>query len=78
MSEILLFCHLRLYLFVYYTLLLDKITKEEFATFNTEAINEYMKALRESHPRFRDRFSDQTWLRQDSSADTILRRLRTR
>eukprot|EP00795_Rhopilema_esculentum_P001259 gene1259-15640_t len=55
-----------------------KITQEEFQTLNTEAIDDYMKALRETHPRFRDRYSEQTWLKQDRSADPLLRKLRER
>eukprot|EP00794_Sanderia_malayensis_P018968 gene18968-20874_t len=55
-----------------------KITKEEFKKLNTAALNDYMAALRETHPRFRDRFSEQTWLRQDRSSDKVLRKLRQR
>ena len=55
-----------------------EITREEFNMLNTEAINEYMAALRDTHPRFRDRYSEQTWLKQDGSADSVLRRLRQR
>jgi len=55
-----------------------EISREEFDTLNSHAINEYMAALRETHPRFRDRYSEQTWLKQDEGADSILRNLRER
>ncbi len=55
-----------------------KITKEEFETLNTDGLHEYMKDLRENHPRFRDRFSTQTWLRQGTSADPVMKKIRER
>ena len=59
-------------------LLTGKITEKEFETLNTDGLNEYMKDLRENHPRFRDRFSEQTWLRQGTVADPLMRRIRER
>ena len=52
------------------------ITIEEFDQMNTAGIAEYMKDLREQHPRFRDRFSEQIWLKQGNMADGIMKRLR--
>eukprot|EP00794_Sanderia_malayensis_P018786 gene18786-20677_t len=56
----------------------DKITREEFENLNTGGLNEYMKDLRENHPRFRDRFSEQTWIRQGTTSDAIMRKIRER
>ncbi|XP_065064787.1 transmembrane prolyl 4-hydroxylase-like isoform X2 [Rhopilema esculentum] len=55
-----------------------KITEEEFETLNTDSLNEYLKNLRENHPRFRDRFSEQTWLQQGRVADPIMRKIKSR
>ncbi|XP_065676463.1 transmembrane prolyl 4-hydroxylase-like [Hydra vulgaris] len=52
------------------------ITIDEFEKMNTAGIAEYMKDLREQHPRFRDRFSDQIWLKQDDMSDSVMKRLR--
>lgn len=52
------------------------ITAEEFKGMNTAGVAEYMTTLREEHPRFRDRFSEQIWLRQDDTSDRIMQRLR--
>ena len=59
-------------------LLLGKISEEEFETLNTDGLDEYMKDLKENHPRFRDRYSEQTWLRQGKIADPIMRKIRDR
>jgi len=49
------------------------ITAAEFKTMNTQGISEYLSHKRETDPKFRDRFSEQAWLRQDSdSSDTIM------
>ena len=60
------------------SLLVGKISEEEFETLNTDGLDEYMKDLRENHPRFRDRFSEQTWIRQGKIADPIMRKIRDR
>lgn len=52
------------------------ITREEFASMNTAGITEYLKQLRETHPRFRDRFSEQIWLKQGNKSDVIMQKLR--
>lgn len=54
----------------------DIITRDEFQTMNTAGISEYMKTLREENPRFRDRFSEQIWLRQGDGSDRIMQGLR--
>ena len=54
------------------------ITKEEFVTMNTAGISQYMNDLREEHPRFRDRFSEQIWLRQGESSDRVMQGLRNK
>ena len=53
-----------------------KISREEFNTLNTAGLTEYMKTLREEHPRFRDRYSEQIWLKQGESSDRIMKGLR--
>ena len=52
------------------------ITREEFDNMNTAGIGQYMTELREEHPRFRDRFSEQIWLRQGESSDRVMQGLR--
>ena len=52
------------------------ITKEEFKLVNTAGIAQYMNDLREENPRFRDRFSEQIWLRQGESSDRVMQGLR--
>ena len=53
-----------------------RITRDEFKSLNTAGIMEYMKTLREEHPRFRDRYSEQIWLKQGATSDRIMRELR--
>ena len=45
---------------------------------NTAGISQYMNDLREEHPRFRDRFSEQIWLRQGESSDRVMQGLRNK
>jgi len=54
----------------------NAITRDEFNAMNTAGIAEYLNELRESHPQFRDRFSEQTWLKQGDHSDHIMRNLR--
>ena len=63
---------------IVFVLSTGKITEKEFESLSTDGINEYMKGLRENHPRFRDRFSEQTWLKQGVSADPIMKKIRER
>jgi len=52
------------------------ITRDEFTTMNTAGLSQYMNDLREENPRFRDRFSEQIWLRQGDSSDRVMQGLR--
>ena len=54
------------------------MTREEFATLPTAAMDEYMNDVKEKHPAHRERFSNQTWLLQGKTADEVLKRLRKR
>ncbi|KAL9974821.1 hypothetical protein ACROYT_G011911 [Oculina patagonica] len=56
----------------------DQVTKKEFATLPTAAMDEYMNDIREKHPAHRERFSNQAWLLQGKRADHVLQRLRKR
>jgi len=53
-----------------------EITFQEFETLNTAGVAQYMTELREEHPRFRDRFSEQIWLRQGPNSDRVMQGLR--
>jgi len=53
-----------------------KITTQEFMGMNIGALGAYMTNLRENHPRFRDRFSEQIWLKHTDDSDTIMKNLR--
>ena len=54
------------------------ITRTLFRQWNLKKIFSYMAVLKLSSPRHKFRFSDQVWLRQDKTADHILRRLHER
>ena len=54
----------------------DVITPEEFKGMNTAGVAQYMNILRDENPRFRDRFSEQIWLRQGESSDKVMQGLR--
>jgi len=52
------------------------ITIQEFNAMDINALGGYMMELRENHPRFRDRFSEQIWLKHSDASDTIMSNLR--
>ena len=52
------------------------ITSQEFNSMDIKSLGGYMMNLRESHPRFRDRFSEQIWLKHTDASDTIMHNLR--
>ena len=54
------------------------MTRKEFATLPTAAMDEYMNDVKEKHPAHRERFSNQAWLLQGKTADQVLKRLRKR
>ncbi|XP_029188184.2 transmembrane prolyl 4-hydroxylase-like [Acropora millepora] len=54
------------------------ITDRLFNQLNLKKIVSYMSALKMTSPRHKFRFSDQVWLRQDKTADQVLRRLHER
>ena len=56
----------------------DVVTREEFSTLPTAAMDEYMNVVKERHPAHRERFSNQAWLLQGKNADDVLQRLRKR
>ena len=53
------------------------ITHEEFQDMNTLLIDSYLFEMGRSHPRHRERFSEQTWLTQEHE-DGILQDIRLR
>ena len=53
------------------------ITHEEFQEMNTLLIDSYLYEMGRSHPRHRERFSEQTWLTQEHE-DGILQDIRLR
>lgn len=53
-------------------------TKEEFATLNTRGIEDYLNIVMRQHPKFKQRFSDQTWLPMSKEYDTMLSSIRNR
>lgn len=59
-------------------LVTDVVTREEFSTLPTAAMDEYMNVVKERHPAHRERFSNQAWLLQGKNADDVLQRLRKR
>lgn len=52
------------------------ITTQEFNAMDIKSLGGYMMKLRDTHPRFRDRFSEQIWLKQSDASDTIMHNLR--
>jgi len=52
------------------------INEEEWTTFNTAGLGEAWTDIRENNPRFRDRFSEQIWLKHTDSSDKIMHNLR--
>ena len=54
------------------------ITDTLFNQLNLKKILSYMSALKMTSPRHKFRFSDQVWLRQDKTADQVLRKLHER
>ena len=61
-----------------FSYLLGSITATLFSDWNIKKILSYMVFLKTWSPRHKFRFSDTAWLRQDKSADHILRRLHER
>lgn len=57
---------------------LGNIPAAFFSDWNIKKIISYMLFMKTSSPRHKFRFSDTAWLRQDKSADHILRRLHER
>lgn len=53
------------------------ITRKEFENLNTLLIDSYMYEMGRSHPRHRERFSEQTWLTQEHE-DGLLQGIRLR
>lgn len=53
------------------------ITSDEFKDLNTLLIDSYMYEFGRSHPRHRERFSEQTWLTQEHK-DGLLQEIRLR
>ncbi|XP_067055161.1 transmembrane prolyl 4-hydroxylase-like [Acropora muricata] len=53
------------------------ITSDEFKDLNTLLIDSYMYEIGRSHPRHRERFSEQTWLTQEHE-DSLLQEIRLR
>ena len=53
------------------------ITSDEFKDLNTLLIDSYMYEIGRSHPRHRERFSEQTWLTQEHK-DGLLQEIRLR
>eukprot|EP00794_Sanderia_malayensis_P018775 gene18775-20666_t len=56
----------------------EKITEEEFETMNTQGVEDYVNLLMREHPRFRQRFSEQTWLPMEKAYGETLHRIRER
>lgn len=55
-----------------------KLTSDNFKKLNIKKILQYMDFLKNNSPRHRFRFSQQTWLQQDKTADPVLRQLHER
>ena len=53
------------------------ITREEFQDMNTLLVDSYLYEMGRSHPRHRERFSEQTWLTGEHE-DGILQDIRMR
>eukprot|EP00112_Aurelia_sp_Birch-Aquarium-sp1_P008210 Seg190.18 transcript_id=Seg190.18/GoldUCD/mRNA.D3Y31 product="Transmembrane prolyl 4-hydroxylase" protein_id=Seg190.18/GoldUCD/D3Y31 len=54
------------------------ITREEFENLNTQGLDDYINLMIRDHPRFRQRFSEQTWLPFDKVHSTVLHNIRER
>ena len=54
---------------------LDVITREEFQTANTLGMDSYFHKLHRLHPKHRDRYSEQTWIRFGNWSDRIISRI---
>lgn len=52
------------------------ITEEEFKQMDMMKLGSYMNNIRQNHPVFRDRYSNQIWLRQSDPRDRVLANLR--
>jgi len=52
------------------------ISEEEFSKMNTAGLGEAWYDIRETNPRFRDRFSEQIWLKHTDKNDNIMHNLR--
>lgn len=57
---------------------LGKVSSTLFRQWNLKKALSYMAYLKKSSPQHSFRFSDQAWLRQDRTADHVLRRLHER
>jgi len=60
-----------------HVLYIGVITHQEFQDMNTLLIDSYLYEMGRSHPRHRERFSEQTWLTQEHE-DGILQDIRLR
>ena len=58
--------------------LVDVVTKEEFKNLRTAGIEKYFLEMKKTHPKHRDRYSQQTWLPQRGTGDKMLRTIRRR
>ena len=59
-------------------LLKGMVTEKEFETLKTAAMEKYFIEMKKTHPRHRDRYSEQTWLPHGGNSNTILKKLRER
>ena len=60
------------------SLSVGKVSSTLFHKWNLKKALSYMAYLKKSSPQHSFRFSDQAWLRQDRTADHVLRRLHER
>ena len=60
------------------SLSLGKVSSTLFRQWNLKKALSYMAYLKKSSAQYSFRFSDQAWLRQDRTADHVLRRLHER
>lgn len=49
---------------ILYIFIVDVITREEFIVMNTMLLDSYLYQLSQTHPKHRQRYSDQIWLNQ--------------
>ena len=59
-------------------LLKGNVTEDEFKTLKTAAMEKYFVDMKKTHPRHRDRYSEQTWLSQGRKGDKMMKKLRER